>query len=296
MSHTLLRMPNLEILELKNDSITFVLSNTDISVANALRRIMIAEVPTMAIDLVEFQTNTSVLCDEFIAHRLGLIPLTSHKVESFNYTRECSCTERCTECSVEFNLNVKCLDRALEVTSSDLQSQNDNVFPVSASDNVYGNTSGAIPIVRLRKGQEVKLKAIAKKGVGKEHAKWIPTCIATYQFQPKIVVNQNRFDELSDRQKDEWISSCPTNVFKYNPNSMQQVTTDDLKCMFCQECVKKSEALGKPDLVSVEQKQDRFIFTVETSGALRPEEIVLAGIQIIKEKLIRIQTQIQKGL
>ncbi len=86
MSHKA-RQPQIEILELKDDYMTFILSKTDTSVANALRRIMISEVPTMAIDLVEIENNTSVLNDEFIAHRLGLIPLKSSKVEKFFYTR-----------------------------------------------------------------------------------------------------------------------------------------------------------------------------------------------------------------
>jgi len=71
------RAPNIRIIDMKDDYIQFELTDTDISVANTLRRIMLAEVPILAIDLVEFENNTSVLVDEFIAHRLGLIPLRS---------------------------------------------------------------------------------------------------------------------------------------------------------------------------------------------------------------------------
>ncbi|KAM9992696.1 hypothetical protein ACTFIY_010149 [Dictyostelium cf. discoideum] len=297
----LTRQPELEILEIKNDSIIFILSNTDISVANALRRVMIAEVPTMCIDLVEFESNNSVLCDEFIAHRLGLIPLVSDNIDKFCYTRDCSCSDRCDQCSVELRLNVKCTEnRPRDVTSSDLLSQNSAVIPVSSQ--VTSSNSDRpeqeIPIVKLRKGQEVKLRAIAKKGVGKEHAKWSPSCVATYQFQPIIVLNQNRIDELTDQQKEEWVGSCPTKVYSYSPHqSTQQVTIEDpLRCVYCLECKKKAESFGKPDLVHLEQKQDKFIFTVESSGALKPEDIVLYAIQIIKRKLTDIQGQMAEGM
>lgn len=71
------RFPNIMVQEITPDVCRFVLTGTDVSVANSLRRIMIAEVPTIAIDLVEVIENTSPLCDEFLAHRLGLVPLKS---------------------------------------------------------------------------------------------------------------------------------------------------------------------------------------------------------------------------
>ena len=78
-----LHEPKIEILKLDKSRIIFVLSNVDISVANALRRVMIAEVPTLAIDEVDIEINNTVLHDEFIAHRLGLIPLFSESAESY---------------------------------------------------------------------------------------------------------------------------------------------------------------------------------------------------------------------
>lgn len=80
-------MPQVEIVDLRDDTVTFILSKTDASVANALRRIMISEVPTMTIDLVEIMENGSVLNDEFIAHRLGLIPLVSSTAQNLFYSR-----------------------------------------------------------------------------------------------------------------------------------------------------------------------------------------------------------------
>jgi DNA-directed RNA polymerase II subunit RPB3 len=66
---------SVEILESSKDSIKFAVNNIDCSMANSLRRIMICEVPVMAIELVQIVKNSSALNDEYLAHRLGLIPL-----------------------------------------------------------------------------------------------------------------------------------------------------------------------------------------------------------------------------
>ncbi|ORZ05208.1 RNA polymerase Rpb3/Rpb11 dimerization domain-containing protein [Absidia repens] len=172
--------PTIAIRELTKESINFVLTDTDLSVANSLRRVMIAEVPTVAIDMVEIETNTTVLADEFLAHRLGMVPIDSREVEKLRYTRDCTCSQYCPECSVELTLHVKCTeDRTKEVTSRDLVTSNPAFIPVAQDKNDTG-----ILLVKLRKGHELKLKCIAKKGVAKEHAKWSPVSGVAFEYDP----------------------------------------------------------------------------------------------------------------
>lgn len=115
---------------------------------------MIAEVPTIAIDLVEFESNTSVLTDEFIAHRLGLIPLNSSVVQSIVYTRDCLCSQYCrfcfipgANCSVEFTLRVACTEDHRDVTCRDLVSNHPTIQPIFTDKEDTG-----VLICKLRKG------------------------------------------------------------------------------------------------------------------------------------------------
>ena len=75
----------------------------------------------MCIDMVEIEENSSVLLDEILAHRLGLIPLVSKEVDRMKYERECECMDGCERCQVEFTLDIKNTnDEPLLVTAADL--------------------------------------------------------------------------------------------------------------------------------------------------------------------------------
>ncbi|CAL5378951.1 unnamed protein product [Camellia sinensis] len=286
------RFPKVKIRELKDDYCKFELRDTDASMANALRRVMIAEVPTIAIDLVEIEVNSSVLNDEFIAHRLGLIPLTSDRAMSMRFSRDCDACDgdgQCEFCSVEFHLRAKCInDQTLDVTSKDLYSSDHTVVPVDFSDSSSGfdNTEQrGIIIVKLRRGQELRLRAIARKGIGKDHAKWSPAATVTFMYEPEIHINEELMETLSLEEKTNWVESSPTKVFDIDPNTQQVVVVDPEAYTYDDEVIKKAEAMGKPGLVEIYAKEDSFIFTVESTGAIKASQLLLNAIEVLKQKL-----------
>eukprot|EP00878_Enallax_costatus_P012481 GHUV01013034.1.p1 GENE.GHUV01013034.1~~GHUV01013034.1.p1 ORF type:complete len:258 (+),score=49.37 GHUV01013034.1:227-1000(+) len=214
------RHPKINVRKLEDDYAEFELFDTDVSVANALRRIMIAEVPTIAIDLVEFDNNTSVLNDEFLAHRLGLIPLTSQYAPMLGLPFEAVSESA----DIEFLLHVKCTEgRSLEVTDLDLMPKDPTIPVVPVSQELRRTSESVKPVViaKLGRNQEIKLKAIARKGIGKDHAKWIPVATAVFQYAADIQINQALMDELTEEQKQEFVLSNPhtgsRNAFAYDP-------------------------------------------------------------------------------
>lgn len=148
---------------------------------------MLAEIPTIAIDIVEVLDNTSVLADEFVCHRLGLIPLCANGVEEMMYRRDCDCDGMCENCTVVLTLSAKCENQdRMTVYARDLVVEggpgraNENLGKPVITD---PEGKGSI-IVKLRRGQSINMRCIATKGIAKEHAKWAPSAAIGFEYDP----------------------------------------------------------------------------------------------------------------
>src|SRR5207247_10255515 len=105
---------DIKVLNREQDTLRFVLSDVSPAFANAIRRIILAEVPVMAIDDVMILEKSSVMYDEILAHRLGLIPVTTDP--TYNLPEECTCKSalRCETCRASLSVVIAASDQ-LEV-------------------------------------------------------------------------------------------------------------------------------------------------------------------------------------
>ena len=209
-------MSSLDIISKDDQKIAVKLKGIPLQYANALRRVCLNGVLVFAIDTVDIVMNSSVLPDEGLAHRLGLIPITTD-LSRFNEPSKCECQSEtgCSNCKVMLILDSGESDVTRTILSSELTSEDDSIKPVSDK----------IPIAHLAPGQRIKIECYARLGRGTDHAKWNSANIAT----------------LTDTDK------------------------DDVK-----------------------------VLTVESTGALKPEQIIVAGVDEVSNRVGQFKEMIDK--
>ncbi len=130
------------------------------------------------------------------------------------------------------------------------------------------------------------------QGIGKEHSKWSPVAVATFQYEPDVRLNDRLMDTLEENQKKNFVDSCPTKVYSYD-NATKTVAIEDAnRCMYCHECVNKAESYGLTQLVSIAPKPGRYIFSVEGTGSLPVEQVVRTALQVLEAKIALIEEEI----
>lgn len=312
-----------DVAEQGNEAI-FSLVGIDASVVNAFRRILIAEVPTLAIEDVFMINNTSILHDEVLAARLGLIPLIG-PLEGMRWLRsvkrvneEGVKSQRTDFNAVKLTLNVECTwkEGGLKKKQQDPRIPDEQVYhnshiyadslqfdPIGRQSEYFPEdrpirpSSDKILIAKMRPGQKINCVMHAVKSIGADHAKFSPVSTASYRLLPKTIITKPILG--SDAKK---FARCfPKGVIRLQEvtateaaagegkeGELRAVVSDNLPDMLrdpvTRECLRHEEFKDKVRLGRV---QDHFVFSVESSGQFPSEELFVESVKILRRKCRR---------
>jgi DNA-directed RNA polymerase subunit D len=249
---------DIDIIELSERKARFVLSGVSASIANALRRSILSEVPVLAIDDVNIYDNTSVLFDEQLTLRLGLIPLKAD-TKNYSFPEECSCKgQGCPSCQVSLTLSA---EGPKVVYAGDMVSTDPGVQPADTT----------IPIVELKEKHKVVVEAIARLGTGRKHVKWQAGIASGYKNMPVVTIGD--CDGCG-----KCIEACPRDILKLNGDKVK--VTDIIECSMCKLCEKSCDA----NVIKVSYDPESFVMTFETSGSTTAAELVIDAAESIKKR------------
>ena len=265
----------IEVLKKDEANLRIAIQGADVPLMNALRRIALAQVPSMAIDEVVMIENSSILQDEIIAHRLGLTPLKTD-LDSYNLPEECECKSEfgCNLCRVTLTMDADSAEGTRTIYSGELVSENPEIIPVSDK----------VPIIKLAKGQKLKLEAYARLGKGQNHAKWQPVAVCAYKYYPKIEIERAKCTYCG-----KCVEICPKKVLAIKENKVE--IRDLLACNLCMDCV--GACPQQPSSIRVEWEKNAFIMNIESTGALPPERIIEEAVKILDKQLKEFKKQLK---
>ncbi|KAF7327473.1 RPOLD domain-containing protein [Mycena kentingensis (nom. inval.)] len=286
----------LKVKRLSNRSIDFDLVGVDASIANAFRRIMIAEIPTITIENVYVYNNTTVVVDEILAQRIGLIPLNIDPTLMEMRNSDDEATDRNT---MVFSLKLECTrrkDAPKDATDPAELYENHELLsghlvwePAGEQPQVFatsppGPLNPNIVLAKLRPGQGVEMTLHAVKGVGKDHAKFSPVATASYRLLPHINIKKRIPPSLAEKFQKCFspgvISVHPrTKAVSVDPEGMRGDTVS-------------REVLRHPefaDSVELGRVRDHFLFNVESESAYPAERLLPEAISIMRQKIAAIK-------
>jgi len=266
----------------------------DPSMVNALRRLLLSDVPSMAIEKVHMYQNTSIMQDEVLAHRLGLIPLAADPrlfswkpegQEKKKKSKEGEGDEGTEKDTLEFTLKVRCKNKADKSGYIDDQILTKHIQWVPKGSQAawagnVGPTEPDILVNKLRPGHEMEIVMYAVKGLGRDHAKFSPVATAFYRLLPAITIKRPIRGEAASR-----LQGCfsPGVISLANgPDGQKVAKVEEARLDSCSRNLYRHEDLKLA--VDIEKVKDHFIFTVESVGALPPGTLVGMALDVLIEK------------
>uniref|UniRef100_A0A915Q6A0 Dolichyl-phosphate beta-glucosyltransferase n=1 Tax=Setaria digitata TaxID=48799 RepID=A0A915Q6A0_9BILA len=275
-------------------ALEFDLIGVESPIANAIRRVLIAE-------------------DEVLSHRFGLLPIKADpRLFKMPLTRVIGVNESGVDCDEEpvgdpernliFEIKVTCAQNpnALK-TATNPKEIYDNAFVYS---NAFkwipiGDQSTSLPysptmvhgdilVAQLRPGQEIEARCHCTKGIGRDHAKFSPVATASYRLLPKIILKK----KFSGADAQRVMNSFSEGVIEINADGVAVVR--DARSDTCSRNVLRHEDLAEH--IELSRMKDHFIFSVESTGAIRSAELLVEACKVLEEKCQTLRTLLRKRL
>ncbi|KAK9788978.1 putative DNA-directed RNA polymerase [Seiridium cardinale] len=319
---------NLRIEFHQNDQFEaqFSLIGVDASIANAFRRILISEIPTLAIETVFVNNNTGVIQDEVLAHRLGLIPFTGSKEGIRDFMTwwhkpaegEDTYSTTYDHNTIQLKLQVKCehnKDAAagekdpLKLYHNAHIYAKDIVFePVGKQDKYFSGddiirpTNPDILIAKMRPGQVIDIEMHMHKGIGADHSKFSPVATASYRLMPTIKILQPILGDDAKKFQECFgpgtirLEKVTKKVIKADDQyaghegETMAVVDNPMYDTVSREVLRHPEFEGK---VKLGRKRDHFIYSIESTGQWDSDELFLEAVRTFKKKSQKLQTQVE---
>jgi len=262
---------NLEVLEKDEYNLIFTIEGITVEMANALRRIILTEIPVMAVDEVIILKNDSPLYDEIIAHRLGMIPLKTD-LDTYKLPQECECGGYgCPLCQVSLTCEIHNTDsKPKTINSGDLKSNDPKVIPVNDQ----------IPILKIDRNDKFIIEAYCSLGTGKQHAKYSAVSNIYYRYFPEIEFDDSKCEKCPDK----CIVSrmCPKRLYDFSNNKKPNLVKDYWKeCDLCDAC----RTNCPKEAIKINIIDNKYIFFVESDGVLPFDVLISKTFEIFNEKI-----------
>jgi len=244
----------------------------------------------MAIEKVFVYNNTSIFQDEFLAHRLGLIPIKADP-RFFEYRQEDD-NEGTPQDTIVLNLKVKCVKNKNATPDTTLPEElyeNRLIYtkdlkwePIGSQADIFSDTpikpvDDDILIAKLALGHELDLKMHCIKGVGKDHTKFSPVSTASYRLLPKIELLKEVEGEDADKLK-ECFSDGVIHIIEHSNGKRVAKVVNSRIDSGSRNVFRYPEFKDK---VKISLVKDHFIFNVESTGALPAHQLVTEAIEIL---------------
>lgn len=266
-------------------------------IANLFRRILSTEVPTLAFDRILIEENDSVVIDELLSHRLGLVPIAApvHKMEYVTAMNPVSFEALDPTRVLMFELDVTGKDNApsTPVYSSALQwvplpgqeewqkTEEDRVFLVHSD----------IILTKLGPKQRLKLRAMAIKGLGSVHTKWCPVSSCYYEMKTEIGLRS----PLTGAVAEQLVAICPKKVFELEESTESAIVSAPEQCSLCRECLRKDAYPEIAESVQINKLKTSVRFHIESIGQIHASNIFRTGLTLFAKRCRELSLELQNS-